>query len=219
MPQLLHLDSSADLLSSRSRAITARFAEAWRAVSPAHTVVHRDLHRNPLPHLSDARLHWPARLRLPAPVGQLPGEELQQELLAELAASDALLVGAPMYNYSLPSTLKVWVDNIHVPGVMAPFDVPTQPMAGRPAVIVAARGASYDPGSPSDGWDHAVPALSLILGKALGMQVSVIAANLTLADSVPALAEFADRGHAEFDAAQTEAARLGRELGEALDGA
>lgn len=216
MPQLLHLDSSADLVNSRSRVITGRFADAWRAVSPEHTVAYRDLHRDQLPHLADARLHWPPRLRQPVPQGPLPGEDLQQELLAELIASDVVLIGAPMYNYSLPSTLKVWVDNIHVPGVTAPFDVPTQPLAGRAAVIVAARGASYDPGSPTDGWDHAVPALSLILGKSLGMQVSVIAANLTLADSVPALAEFADRSHAEFADAQDAAARLGTELAEQL---
>ncbi|MFB2597516.1 FMN-dependent NADH-azoreductase [Herbiconiux sp. P17] len=213
MANLLHLDSSADLETSRSRAIGHSFSEAWLAAAPGNTVTHRDLHRDPLPHLADAALHWPPRLR---PAGSTPpadAEALQSSLIAELLAADALLVGAPLYNYSLPSSLKAWIDNIHVPAVTAPFDVDTQPLAGRPAVIVTSRGASYDPGSPTDGWDHEVPALLLILGTALGMDVTVIATNLTLAETVPALADQIDRSRRELVEAHEAAAALARELG------
>ncbi|MEF2977400.1 FMN-dependent NADH-azoreductase [Subtercola sp. YIM 133946] len=213
MAHLLHLDSSADPERSRSRAIGRTFAEAWLAANPANTITYRDLHADPLPHLPDAALHWPVRLR---PEGANPpaeAEALQSTLIAELTAADVLLVDAPLYNYSLPSALKAWVDYIHVPAVTAPFDVPTQPMTGRPAVIVASRGASYDAGSPTDGWDHAVPVLQLILGTALGMEVSVITTNLTLADSVAALADQLPRAETELAAAHelaaAEAARLG----------
>ncbi|WP_382304575.1 FMN-dependent NADH-azoreductase [Herbiconiux sp. UC225_62] len=213
MANLLHLDSSADLETSRSRAIGHSFSEAWLAAAPGNTVTHRDLHRDPLPHLADAALHWPPRLR---PAGSTPpadAEALQASLIAELLAADALLVGAPLYNYSLPSSLKAWIDNIHVPAVTAPFDVDTQPLAGRPAVIVTSRGASYDPGSPTDGWDHEVPALRLILGTALGMDVTVIATNLTLAETVPALSDQIDRSRRELVEAHEAAAALARELG------
>ena len=117
-----------------------------------------------------------------------------------------LLVGAPLYNYSLPSSLKAWIDHIHVPGVTAPFDVPTQPLAGRPAVIVSAQGASYDAHSPTEGWDHAVPVLELILGTALGMTLTVITTSLTLAETVPALADQRDRSRAELARAHEQAA-------------
>jgi FMN-dependent NADH-azoreductase len=213
MANLLHLDSSADLVNSRSRAIGHTFSEAWLAAAPGNTVTHRDLHRDPLPHLADAALHWPPRLR---PEGSTPpadAEALQASLIAELLAADVLLVGAPLYNYSLPSSLKAWIDNIHVPAVTAPFDVDTQPLAGRPAVIVTSRGASYDLGSPTDGWDHEVPALRLILGTALGMDVTVIATNLTLAESVPALADQLDRSRRELVEAHEAAAALARALG------
>jgi FMN-dependent NADH-azoreductase len=212
MPVLLQLDSSADLRHSFSRAITSAFAEAWRSVDAEHTVVVRDLHRDQLPHLASSDLHWPPRLR---PEGANPpeaAERQQTELIDELLAADVLLIGAPMYNYSMPSTLKAWIDNIHVPGVTAPFDIPSRPLAGRPAVIVTSRGASYDAGTPTADWDHEVPALRLILGNALGMTVSVIATSLTLADTVPALADQRDRSHAEFAAAKAEAARLALEL-------
>jgi FMN-dependent NADH-azoreductase len=213
MANLLHLDSSADVVHSRSRAIGHTFSEAWLAAAPGNTVTHRDLHRDPLPHLADAALHWPARLR---PEGSHPpadAEALQASLIAELLAADVLLVGAPMYNYSLPSSLKAWIDNIHVPAVTAPFDVETQPLAGRPAVIVTSRGVSYDAGSPTDGWDHEIPALRLILGTALGMSITVIEASLTLAETVPALADQIDRSRSELLQAHAQAEELGARLG------
>lgn len=212
MPRLLHLDSSADPERSRSRAVTRTFAEAWTAAGPDYTVVHRDLHRDPLPHLPDAALHWPARLR-PADAAPPAGAEaLQQTLLAELTTADALVIGAPMYNYSLPSSLKAWIDYIHVPGVTAPFDTDSQPMAGRTAVVVSSRGASYDAGTPTDGWDHGVPVLELILGTSLGMHVRVITTSLTLADAVPALADQLDRSRAELAAAHERAVELANQL-------
>src|SRR5262249_5487623 len=155
----------------------------------------------------DAVLHWPPQLRPDGAVTVDPGtlataEALQDELIGELLGADVLLVGAPLYNYSVPSSLKTWIDHVHVPGRTAPFvGTPAQPMAGRPAVVVSSRGASYDAGSPTDGWDHAVPMLNLILGTALGMSVEVITTSLTLAETVPALASQLDRSRAELAAA------------------
>ena len=218
MPHLLHLDSAASLTNSRSREITATFTDAWRGRGPEYSVTYRDLHRDPLPHLADAVLHWPPRLRPEGAASVNPGtlaaaEALQDELVGELLGADVLLVGAPLYNYSVPSSLKAWIDNVHIPGRTAPFvDAPTQPMAGRPAVVVSSRGASYDPGSPTDGWDHAVPILQLILGTALGMTVEVITTSLTLAETVPALAPQLDRSRAELAAAHEAAAAAARRL-------
>ncbi|PPF87163.1 FMN-dependent NADH-azoreductase [Subtercola sp. Z020] len=213
MAHLLHLDSSADLDRSRSRSIGRTFDAAWLAADPSNTITHRDLHVDPLPHLADPSLHWPPRLR---PAGSHPpveAEELQRELIEELVAADAVVVGAPLYNYSLPSTLKAWIDYIHVPAVTAPFDVDTQPMKGRPAVILSSRGASYDAGTRTADWDHEVPAISLILGNALGMEITVITTSLTLADSVAALAAQLDRSTAELAAAHEAAREVAGRLG------
>jgi FMN-dependent NADH-azoreductase len=217
VPHLLHLDSAAALKNSRSREITATFADTWRGRGPQYTVTYRDLHRDPLPHLVDAVLHWPPRLRPEGaasadPAALAADEALQDELVNELLAADVLLVGAPLYNYSVPSSLKAWIDHIHIPGRTAPFDTDTQPLAGRPAVVVSSRGASYDPGSPTDGWDHEVPVLQLILGTALGLAVEVITTNLTLAETVPALAPELDRSRAELAAAHEAAAVAARRL-------
>ena len=215
MPRLLQLDSSADLTTSRSRAITETFATAWRSLGDDHTVVHRDLHREPLPHLTDAALHFPPRLR---PEGASPSprqEELQRVLIAELVAADVLLIGVPLYNYSMPSTLKAWVDYIHLPTVTAPVDDPAsqQPLAGRPAVLVSTRGGVYDAGSPTEFDDHALPALTLILGNALGMTVETIVATRTLSERFGAPVDEVAAQHRELAAAHEAAVQAARRLG------
>jgi FMN-dependent NADH-azoreductase len=215
MPNLLHLDSSADGKNSRSRALTRTFADEWRSHGEAFGVTYRDLHSDPIPHLPDSSLHWPARLRRQGATPQAEAEALQAELIAELLAADVLLVGSPMYNYSLPSTLKAWIDYVHVPGVTTPFGEGGRPLAGRPAVIVTSRGGSYDEGSPSAGWDHAVPVLELILGNAFGMSTSVITTSLTLAESIPSMAGEVDRSRAEFEQARRDAAETARRLARA----
>lgn len=213
MPTLLQLDSSADARTSVSRAVTDTFVRTWRELGPDHRVVRRDLHADPLPHLADASLHWPARLRAADAAPPAEAEALQQQVIAELLAADAVVIGAPMYNYSLPSVLKVWLDHIHIPGVTTPFDGDTQPMAGRPAVIISSRGGIYDPGSPNADWDHTIPPLRIILGDALGMDVSVITVSRTLSAVVPALAAEADRAAEELAAGHQRAAELARLIG------
>lgn len=201
MVSLLHLDSGADADNSLSRKLTARFAQSWTGER-----TYRDLHADPLPHLEHSALHWPAATR-PAGVVTPQAAALQQELLDELGAADVVLVGAPLYNYSIASTLKAWIDRIHVPGLTT--GPGTTPYAGKRAVVVSTRGLSYDEG-PTAGWDHGVPVLRLILGTALGMQVEVVTVDHTLADTVPALAEHAETFHAQRDAAGVRLAELAR---------
>lgn len=83
------------------------------------------------PKLTDAVLHWPSRLRPEGatsvdPAALAVAEALQDELVGELLGADVLLVGAPLYNYSVPSSLKTWIDHVDIPGRTAPFvDAPT----------------------------------------------------------------------------------------------
>ena len=191
MPRLLHLDSSADLDASVSRELTRLFVDTWRATGSDHTVIERDLHRSPLPHLPDAALHYAARLRTGTERPDPAAEGLQAELIAELTGADAVVIGAPMYNWSMPSSLKAWIDYIHVLGTTVPFDTSDAPLAGKPAVIVSSRGNTYAPGTPGDGTDFVIPPLMQVLGTSLGMSVSVVTAELTLADRLTPLAPFA----------------------------
>ena len=157
----------------------------------------------------DAALHWAPRLRTSGEVVDDGAAARQQAYLDELLAADVLLLGAPMYNWSLPSTLKAWVDHVHVLGTTVPFgDFEARPLAGRPAVVVSSRGASYDSGGEQASWDHTVPPLELVLGRSFGMSVSVITLQLTLADRVPARADLRGQAAAEADAARSYAEEL-----------
>lgn len=184
MPHLLRIDASISP-ESRTRAIGDAFEEAWRARGADWTVQTRDVVAEPLPHLTSTALHWPERLRgdLQAPADH---EALQQRVLAEIEAADVLLVGVPMYNFSLPSQLKAWLDLVHVPGLTAPSDGNPQPFAGKTAVLVTARGAVYDE-APLAVLDHAIPPVRIVLERGLGMHVWTIATNRTIAAMKPEL--------------------------------
>ena len=214
MPTLLRLDSSADLRHSRSREVTEAFARQWTARGPAYTVSHRDLVKDPVPHVTDSALHWAKNLRTPDEQPDPAAEAAQKAIIDELIEADVLLIGLPLYNYSLPSTLKAWVDQIHVPGVTAPFGEAgnTQPCQGKPAVIAAAQGLSYDDG-PQAGTDYSVPVLREILGRALGMDLTVLYTRYTLASRVPQLAGLKPRAAEEHSTALRRAEELAAELG------
>jgi FMN-dependent NADH-azoreductase len=103
---------------------------------------------------------------------------------------DALMDLAP------PATKRMLAWRMAPYGTTSPYDEPTQPFAGKPAVVVSSRGNQYGPGTPNPDDDHALPALRKILGEALGMQVTVVTAELTLSTRVPALASLRDRAEA-----------------------
>jgi FMN-dependent NADH-azoreductase len=115
----------------------------------------------------------------------------------------------------MPSTLKAWIDYIHVPAVTAPFDDPAtqQPMKGRPAVLVSTRGGVYDAGTAAALNDHAIPALTLILGDALGMTIETIVDTRTLTERFGGTPEEIAKQHAELAAAHDAAAEAARRLG------
>jgi FMN-dependent NADH-azoreductase len=137
---ILQLDSSANLRSSTSRQLTGEFAQRWAAAAPNREIRQRDLHTNPLPHLPTNTLHFIAARRPEDGVDPAPeAAELQDELLDELAGAAGIVIGAPMYNYSMPSTLKAWLDYVHVIGATSPADEGITPLRGKPVAVVSAR--------------------------------------------------------------------------------
>jgi FMN-dependent NADH-azoreductase len=202
VPTLLQLDSSIDPVTSVSRELTARFADVWASGGSDRRVVVHDLVADPIPHLPHESLHWASHLRaVDAP--DLPeAQAVQDAVIAELLAADVVVIGAPMYNYSIPSTLKTWIDHVHIPGVLAPFDGSAQPLKGRLAVIVTSRGGVYDAGTTAATQDHTVPPIDLILGDALGMRVATVAVSRTLSRALPGMADERPAFEAELDAAR-----------------
>ena len=206
MATLLHLDSSADLMGSASRRLTARFSAGWAA--RGHSTVRRDLFIDQPPHLPHHLLHWAPGLRSGAESIDPEHERYQDDLINELLAADVVVLGAPMYNWSVPSTLKAWIDWVHVPGKTAPAGADEQaPLQGKPIVIASGRGLAY--GAVSGNVDHELAALRQLFEGSMHMALYPVLAELTLATRAPESAQAAE----SLAFAETEIDRLLIELG------
>lgn len=188
MATLLHLDASLfPGEASASRTVTAAFADAWRAAHSDGTVVHRDLAAEPVPHLDfvavSAALTDPA-----AHTGeQAAAHAARLALIEQAEAADAILIGAPMYNFGPASSLKAWIDHVILAG--RTLGEGTRSLAGKPVVIVASRGGSYEPGTPREGMEFVKNYLAAAFSTGLGITPEFITIQLTLAPTVPAMAE------------------------------
>jgi FMN-dependent NADH-azoreductase len=203
MASLLHIDSSIQGERSVSRALSARAARAWQAAHPGGTVVYRDLAAEPLPHLDAAG----GLARVVPPHDHTPEQEaswaLTEELVGEVRAADTIVLGLPLYNFGPPSTIKSWVDHLIAPGLSVDPETHQGLLGGREFVVVASRGGGYREGAPREGWDHAEPWLPHSLA-ATGLEPRFITAELTLAETTPAMAELKPLAAESLAAAQRE---------------
>ncbi|MBB1244123.1 NAD(P)H-dependent oxidoreductase [Streptomyces durbertensis] len=178
MATLLHIDSS-PTPHSVSRQLAAEFRAVWDEQHPTSGVTHRDLVADPVPHLDADGVA--TLLSAPADDRQRAAAALHDQLVDELLGADALLVSAPMYNWSLPSGLKAWLDQTLVMGRTLPTDPAANPLAGRPATIVLAYGGEYRPDTEEGRMNHLEPYLRTVFETVLGYDLAVVAARSTLA--------------------------------------
>ncbi len=176
--KLLHIDSSILGETSVTRQIGRDVVEQWRQRRPGLEVIYRDLAVNPPGHLSAELLG--ARQALPASLTPAQRAEvaLGESLLAEFLAADVIVLGAPMYNFSIPTQLKAWLDRVLVAGRTFRYteNGPVGLAGGKQVVIVSSRGGVYSEG-PAQAMDHQESYLKAALGLAGITDVSVIRAE------------------------------------------
>jgi FMN-dependent NADH-azoreductase len=162
---LLHVDSSILGQGSVSRALSAEIVAALRERTPGVTVTYRDLGAAPVGHLTGAHL---AAAQGAAPEAPSLQEDLAagQAALEEFLAADIVVIGAPMYNFGVPSQLKAWIDRLAVAGKTFRYtESGPQGLAGGKKVIVASsRGGFYGPETPTAFLDHQESYLRGIFG-------------------------------------------------------
>ncbi|MCW2267603.1 FMN-dependent NADH-azoreductase [compost metagenome] len=161
MSRVLVIESSARQQDSISRQLTRDFVSQWQAANPTDPITLRDLAVNPVPHL-DANLlgGWMK------PEDQRNGDELQalarsNELTDEVLAADVLVLAAPMYNFTIPSTLKAWLDHVLRAGITFKYTEtgPQGLLTGKKAYILTARGGIHAGASS----DHQEPYLRQVM--------------------------------------------------------
>ena len=134
---ILHIDSSINGDNSASRMLSSSIVEQVRRSNWGEEVVYRDLAENPLPHLTlDAFA--------------------DSSVLEEFLAADAVVIGAPMYNFTLPTQLKAWIDRIVIAGKTFRYteNGPEGLAKGKRVIVALARGGFYDEGSPASALEH-----------------------------------------------------------------
>ena len=134
---ILHIDSSINGENSASRAISRSIVDQLRALDPVAELVVRDLVTEPLPHLTLEAF-------------------ADSEVLDEFLAADTVVIGAPMYNFTLPTQLKAWLDRILIAGKTFRYgaDGPEGMVKGKRVIVALARGGFYNEGSPASALEH-----------------------------------------------------------------
>ena len=165
---ILHLDSSITGEQSATRALSAAIVRELAGADGAATVTYRDLVAEPLDHLTLPAFATPASAKA----------------LAEFKAADVVVIGAPMYNFTIPSQLKAWIDRVLIAGETFRYTATgAEGLAGDKTVIVAlARGGIYGEGSAQRSVEHAERYLTAAFGFIGIAPRFVIAEGLKISD-------------------------------------
>ncbi|MCA1467029.1 NAD(P)H-dependent oxidoreductase [Bradyrhizobium sp. IC3195] len=162
--KLLHIDSSVLGPHSVSRQVSGAIVDRLRQATPSLQVVYRDLSQTPLAHLSGS--HLAAAQGAPAPAELGPDLAASAAALEEFLAADIVVIGAPMYNFTIPSQLKAWIDRILVAGKTFRYGAAgPEGLAGSKRVIVAiSRGGHYGAETPYAAGEHLETYLRWVFG-------------------------------------------------------
>ncbi|MBC3362348.1 FMN-dependent NADH-azoreductase [Pseudomonas sp. SWRI154] len=148
--KLLHIDSSILGDNSASRQLSRELVQAWKAAEPAITVTYRDLAADAISHFSAQTLvaaGTSAELRDAALKYEA---ELSAETMAEFQAADALVIAAPMYNFTIPTQLKAWIDRIAVAGQTFRYgDAGFEGLCGGKKLVIVSTAGGLHAGQPS----------------------------------------------------------------------
>lgn len=166
MSTLLHLDSSPLGEASISRNLSHHYAEAWKSLHPHGSIITRDLTQTSIPPVTGA---WVGASFTPEDARSEDQKEilkLSDELIAELQNADEYVFGVPMHNFGIPSTLKLWIDQIARAGKTFAYinGKPEGLLTGKKAAFLIASGGVYDAGTAMASFNFVVPYLRTVFG-------------------------------------------------------
>ena len=161
MASILHIDSSPRGDRSKSRKLAKKFIAAWQDHHPDDVITYRDLRQTPVPHVTE---DWiVACFTAPEALTPEMAELLKfsDELVDEFLAADRCVFSVPMYNFSIPSNFKAYIDQVvRVDRTFMEENGQVKGLAnGKKVLFITSRGVEFGAGSPYEGWDSQEPAL------------------------------------------------------------
>lgn len=148
--KLLHIDSSILGDNSASRQLSREVVDAWKAADPSVEVIYRDLAADAISHFSAATLVAAGTAEEARDAALAHEARLSAETLAEFLAADAVVIGAPMYNFTVPTQLKAWIDRVAVAGQTFRYtEAGPEGLCGDKKVVLVSTAGGLHQGQPS----------------------------------------------------------------------
>jgi FMN-dependent NADH-azoreductase len=165
MSVVLHLDSSPRAERSHSRQLSRAFLNVWQRSHPSDTVIYRDLGHQPPPHVNEAWIggaYTPPEARTPE---LQEAVKISDELIDELFSADLIVLGAPMHNFGITSSLKTYLDQVIRVGRTFAYPSYQGLVTGKKLVVLTSRGGSgYGPGEPMHALNLQEPTIRNLFG-------------------------------------------------------
>ncbi|MCZ8253909.1 MAG: FMN-dependent NADH-azoreductase [Hylemonella sp.] len=163
--KLLHIDSSVLGANSVSRALTARTVAEWQATHPGTTVEYLDLAVDAPSHLDGNSLGFRAPSDK-ATEAQRRENAISEALVSQFLAADVIVVGAPLYNFSVPSQLKAWIDRVLQAGRTFKYteNGPVGLAGGKTVIVASTRGGIYSTTDAGRALEHQESYLQTVFG-------------------------------------------------------
>jgi FMN-dependent NADH-azoreductase len=165
--KLLHIDASILAANSVSRALTHQVVEQWRAAHPGAVVDYLDLAQNSPTHLDAHSIGF----RAPPQAAPLTGRQIEENAISEalvtqFLAADVVVIGAPMYNFTVPTQLRAWIDRIAQPGRTFGYTDkgPHGLAGGKTVIVVSTRGGVYSTSEGGRAMEHQESYLQTVFG-------------------------------------------------------
>ncbi|MBC3423040.1 MULTISPECIES: FMN-dependent NADH-azoreductase [unclassified Pseudomonas] len=148
--KLLHIDSSILGDNSASRQLSREVVDAWKAADPSVEVIYRDLAADAISHFSAATLVAAGTAEEARDAALAHEARLSAETLAEFLAADAVVIGAPMYNFTVPTQLKAWIDRVAVAGKTFRYtEAGPEGLCGDKKVVLVSTAGGLHQGQPT----------------------------------------------------------------------
>ncbi|MES2509905.1 MAG: NAD(P)H-dependent oxidoreductase [Pseudomonadota bacterium] len=191
MTKLLHIDSSILGSNSVSRQLTAQIVASWKAAHPGTEVSYLDLAVNTPTHLSAESLGF--RMPAGADLSDVQKREnaVSEALVSQLLASDVIVVGAPMYNFTVPTQLKAWIDRVAQVNRTFKYTEkgPVGLATGKTVIVASTRGGAYSTSDAGNAMEHQESFLKTVFGFLGISDVRIVRAEgLAMGDAAKAAA-------------------------------
>jgi FMN-dependent NADH-azoreductase len=182
---LLHIDVSPNGARSNSKPVGAAFVASYLTAHPNETVVVRDLAKDPLPHM-DAEIlsanYMPEAARSET---QQARHLARMEIVREIVEAKAIVISTPMWNWTVPSVLKAYIDHIIVVGQLDAYT--KRLLAGKPVTIIISSGSAYGVDSAHPEFDHETPVLRHIFTSLGATDIQFLYVEHTMAGVYPGM--------------------------------